>query len=191
MIILVGESGSGKTTIVEDLLWRIPNSHKIVSYTTRPPRSGEEDGVDYHFITDDKFAEMKSAGLFAETGSYRGWHYGSLLADYDEAAIAILTPHGLRQIQRKRNDVFSVYLKVSRRERLIRLLNRGDDIEEAYRCSVSDLGQFDGIQDEVSCVVVGAGATESVVDRLIQQYEKYLSEGRSDESKPTRLFNLQ
>lgn len=191
MIILVGESGSGKTTIVEDLLWRIPNSHKIVSYTTRPPRSEEEDGVDYHFVTEDKFAEMKSTGLFAETGSYRGWHYGSLLTDYHETAIAVLTPYGLRQIKRKRNDVFSVYLKVSRRERLIRLLNRGDDIEEAYRCSVSDLGQFDGIQDEVSCVIIGSGSTSNVVDRVVQQYEKYLSNGKDNEDKPTRLFNLQ
>lgn len=58
MIALLGESASGKSTIEKELINKY-GLKKIVSYTTRQPRVGEEDGVDYHFVTDAEFEEIR------------------------------------------------------------------------------------------------------------------------------------
>ena len=136
---------------------------KIVSYTTRPPRVGEQDGVDYHFVDGGVFSEMKEAMCFAETASYNGWFYGTDRFDCTDDKVAVLTPHGLRQLS-KFTDIHieSFYVKVPRRDRLIKILQRGDNIEEAYRRSLSDVGQFDGIEDEVDHVLENPGYAKSV-----------------------------
>ena len=154
-----------------------PNYTKMVSYTTRPPRPGEEDGIDYHFVSDEKFKEMEKRGEFAETGAYRGWCYGSAKVDYQHNALAVLTPHGMRQVKKtfsgsSEYDIKVVYLDVPRRDRLIKILQRGDDIEEAYRRSLSDLGQFDGIRDEANIIVKNPGFTKSAQDVAAEIYEK-------------------
>ena len=152
MIVLVGESASGKSSI-EKYLVEHYGLRKIVSYTTRPPREGEVDGVDYHFISEQEFLRMKYDEAFAETAVYRGWYYGTAKEDCADDKVAVLTPHGLRQIKKIPGlNVVSYYIAVPRRDRLIKILQRGDDIEEAYRRSLSDVGQFDGIEDEVTWV---------------------------------------
>ena len=67
--------------------------------------------------------------------------------------MAILTPAGLRALKRIGADVKSVYLYVDRRSRLISILTRGDDIDEAYRRNLSDVGQFDEVAEEVDYVI--------------------------------------
>lgn len=153
MIVLIGESGSGKDTVQKQLVENF-GYRKIVTYTTRPPRDGEVDGVDYHFISEKEFREKKRRNEFGETAEYRGWQYGSAIKDYADNAVIILTPSGFRKVQRRiTTPLMSVYVRVPRRERLIRILKRGDDIEEAYRRSLSDVGMFDGIADEVDFVI--------------------------------------
>ena len=153
MIVLVGESASGKSSIEKNLV----DNHgfkKIVSYTTRSPRKGEITGVDYHFISPEHFLELKNQGFFAETAQYNGWYYGTAKEDCTNDKVAVLTPHGLRQVSKLEGiDVTSFYINVPRRDRLIKILQRGDNIEEAYRRSLSDVGQFDGIADEVNFVI--------------------------------------
>ena len=153
MIVLVGESASGKSSIEKNLVEK-HGYKKIVSYTTRKPRNGETDGVDYHFINDDKFLELKERGFFAETAQYNSWNYGTAKEDCTNDKVVVLTPHGLRQISKIEGiDIISFYINVPRRDRLIKILQRGDNIEEAYRRSLSDVGQFDGIRDEVTHVI--------------------------------------
>lgn len=175
MIIIVGESGAGKTTLQKELVNIFDTRFtKLVTYTTRPPRDMEQDGVDYHFVTEDEFEELKRNGFFLETATYRGWHYGSPKCD-DYSAIAILTPAGLRAAIRAGVPVVSFYLKVDRRSRLIKLLKRGDDIEEAYRRSISDVGQFDGIEGEVDFVIQNEGYQEDIytlVDIVLKDLAK-------------------
>ena len=164
MIVLVGESASGKSSI-ERYLVENYGYKKVVSYTTRPPREGEVDGVDYHFIDNSQFRRLKLQGFFAETATYRDWYYGTAKKDYTDDKIAVLTPHGLRQISKIDNiNVISFYINVPRRDRLIKLLQRGDSIEEAYRRSLSDVGQFDGIEDEVDHVIDNYGYEKSIED---------------------------
>ena len=152
MIVIVGESASGKSTLAkkyEDWL----DFKRIVTYTTRQPRQNEKEGVDYHFIDDAEFERLNKEGFFAETAEYNGWKYGSAKKDYVTNAVAVLTPRGLRSVKRNGVKCTSIYLNVPRRDRLMKCLSRKDNIEEAYRRNLSDVGQFDGIADEVDYVL--------------------------------------
>lgn len=167
MIVIIGESGSGKTTVQKEL--EKSGVKKVVTYTTRPMRCGETDGVDYHFVSEERFAEMVENGDFAEHASYRGWNYGTAIADCGKRnTVAAVTPAGMRQLKKalgkKKLGFTSVYLKVDRRTRLISILERGDDIEEAYRRSLSDVGQFDGVENEVDFVILNGNHKVSPED---------------------------
>ena len=154
MIVLVGESASGKSTI-EKILADKYGYKKTVSYTTRPPRDGEVNGVDYHFISEDEYNDKFNSKYFVETGAYNGWFYGTTKDQYNENTVCVLTPHGLRQIKKNfgEEDIESFYIKVPRRDRLIKILERGDNIDEAIRRNQSDVGQYDGLEDEVDFVI--------------------------------------
>ena len=168
MIVLVGESASGKSSI-EKYLVENYGYKKIVSYTTRSPRSSERNGVDYNFITTKQFEELKKNGYFAETATYNGWHYGVAKVDCTDDKVAVLTPHGLRQISKINGiNIISFYINVPRRDRLIKILQRGDDIEESYRRNLSDVGQFDGIEDEVDFVINNDGYEKSIAEMAIE-----------------------
>ena len=83
--------------------------------------------------------------------------------DCTDDKVAVLTPHGLRQVSKIKDiNVISFYINVSRRNRLIKILQRGDDIEESYRRNLSDVGMFDGICDEVDYVINNAGYEKSI-----------------------------
>jgi guanylate kinase len=164
MIVLVGESASGKSSIEKHLVDNY-GYNKIVSYTTRQPRDGEVDGVDYHFINVEQFYKLKSQGFFAETAVYNNWYYGVAKEDCSDDKVAVLTPHGLRQVSKLSDiNVASFYISVPRRDRLIKILQRGDDIEEAYRRNLSDIGQFDGIGDEVDYIIHNDSYKKSVAE---------------------------
>ncbi len=157
MLVLVGGSASGKSTI-EKILCSDYGYNKVISYTTRKPRVGEQDGIDYYFITEEEFAEKKKSGFFAEVGAYNGWNYGSARIDCTNDKVAVLTPHGLRQMKRISNlDIISIFIDVPRRDRLIKILERQDNIDEAKRRDGSDVGQFDGIEDEVDHIIKNDG----------------------------------
>lgn len=161
MIIILGESASGKST-VQDILCKKYGYERLITCTTRSPRVGEINGVDYYFITESDFNEMNKNHLFCEVAEYNSWHYATLSSECSDNKISVLTPHGLRQLK-KLNDlnIISFYLNVPRRNRLIKILQRGDNIEEAYRRSLSDVGQFDGISDEVDFVIHNEGYTKT------------------------------
>lgn len=158
ILVLVGGSASGKSTIEKELV-KNHGYQKVISYTTRLPRQGEIDGIDYHFITDEKFAELKSKNFFVEVGVYRGWYYGSSVSDYrKDKMVAVLTPHGLRQVQKMKGlDIVSFYIDIPRRDRLIKMLQRGDDIDECTRRSLNDQGMFDGLNDDVDYTIHNDG----------------------------------
>ena len=80
-IILSSPSGGGKTTIALRLLATRPDVGYSVSCTTRPPRPGEEDGKDYHFISSAKFKRGQATGKFAESAEVHGYLYGTLRAE--------------------------------------------------------------------------------------------------------------
>ncbi len=164
MIVLVGESASGKSSIERYLVDNC-GYNKIVSYTTREPREGEVDGVDYHFISVEQFEVLNGQNFFAETAVYNNWYYGVAKEDCTDDKIAVLTPHGLRQVSKIKDiNIISFHINVPRKDRLIKILQRGDNIEESYRRNLSDVGMFDGIWDEVDYIINNAGYNKSIAE---------------------------
>lgn len=154
MIVIIGESASGKSTLQKMLIKDDPKYKKVITYTTRPMRDGEVDGVDYHFISQSTFDELVKRDFFVEYAKYRDWCYGTAKADCkNKNAVVVLTPAGMRALKRLGFDITSIYLYVDRRSRLINILARGDNIDEAYRRNLSDIGQFDEVIKEVDYVI--------------------------------------
>jgi guanylate kinase len=85
LLILSAPSGTGKTTLAHRLRASHPGSIFSVSYTTRAPRGAERDGVDYHFISPERFEEMAAAGDFVEWAQVHGHHYGTPKAVIERA----------------------------------------------------------------------------------------------------------
>lgn len=78
-LVLSAPSGAGKTTLVRKLLQDFPNFGYSISCTTRAPRAREVDGRDYHFLSKEKFLELRAQGAFAEWAVVHGNYYGTLL----------------------------------------------------------------------------------------------------------------
>ena len=88
LFIVSGASGAGKSTLCERLLSDFPTLTLSVSYTTRPPRGREADGVHYHFVDDATFEAMVSEGAFAEWARVHGNSYGTLRSEATERVAA-------------------------------------------------------------------------------------------------------
>ena len=85
LFIVSAPSGTGKTTLVERLVQMTPHLRMSRSYTSRPARAGERDGVDYNFITRDRFEVMIREGAFLEYAVIYGNYYGTLKSEIDKA----------------------------------------------------------------------------------------------------------
>jgi guanylate kinase len=84
--VISAPSGAGKTSISRELLTRQPGLCQSVSFTTRPMRSGEQDGVDYHFVSPSQFDRMVAENAFAEWAEVHGNRYGTARASLQRAA---------------------------------------------------------------------------------------------------------
>lgn len=172
IIALVGESGSGKTTLVNYVSSKEcenANLKKVVAYTTRPKRDLEVDGVDYYFINDNQFKRM-IVNDFVEFNCYRGWEYGTKINfDDGDDKVVILTPAGVRNLKTYlknhpeiKEKVLVVYLCADRRSRLIKILERGDDIDEGYRRNLTEVGQFDSFDKECDYILFNENYRKTV-----------------------------
>lgn len=88
LLVLSAPSGAGKTTLAHGFRARHPDAVFSVSATTRPPRGAEREGVDYHFVSAERFAELVAAGAFAEFAEVHGHRYGTLRATVQQALSA-------------------------------------------------------------------------------------------------------
>ena len=77
LFVITAPSGAGKTSLIEALMHDDPSLKLSISYTTRAPRPGEKDGVDYHFVDDATFLRMRDAGEFLESAEVHGYRYGT------------------------------------------------------------------------------------------------------------------
>lgn len=115
-IILSSPSGGGKTTIAHRLLAQRSDVGYSVSCTTRNPRRGEQDGVDYHFITRDEFVERRRMGEFIESAEVHGDLYGTLRREISRVlsggrhVIMDIDVQGARQIRESFTNAVSLFL---------------------------------------------------------------------------------
>ncbi|MBR3662173.1 MAG: guanylate kinase [Alphaproteobacteria bacterium] len=137
MFIIEAPSGTGKTSVIKELLKADANLKFSVSVTTRAPRAGEQNGVDYFFISDEQYNEhMKNDDFYEYVDSQYGSRYGTLRSEVDsfinvgQDVIFDMDWVGLRQMKEKaKDDVVSIYLlPPSIKELRRRLVDRNDDI---------------------------------------------------------------
>jgi len=137
VFVITGPSGVGKGTLIRGLRERLPQLELSVSATTRPPRPGERDGVDYHFLSNERFDELLAAGQFVEYADYAGRRYGTLRSELDGRigrgvpVVLEIEVQGARQVRSAMPEAVQVFIAppslATLRERL---LGRGTDEQE-------------------------------------------------------------
>ena len=137
IIILSGPSGVGKGTVLREVMSRNPELRFSISATTRPIRPSETDGVNYYFITKERFEEMIANDELLEHVSYAGNYYGTPEKPINEAidkgisVILEIEVQGALQVMRRRPDALSVFIAPPSYEELERrLTGRGDTAPE-------------------------------------------------------------
>jgi guanylate kinase len=141
LLVLSAPSGAGKTTLAHLYRARHPDAVFSISATTRAPRGEEKDGIDYHFVTAERFQSLVAAGAFAEWAEVHGKHYGTLRPTVDEAlrqrrvALFDIDVQGGEQLRaaypREACTVFVLPPDAAELER--RLRGRHTDAEEVIR----------------------------------------------------------
>ena len=127
MIVLVGASASGKTELAK-VLFRQYGYFKCITTTTRQPRINEKNGIDYHFVTHQKFVHLEEEDAFLEITRYQDQYYGVQRKDVKVNGVIIVDPNGANAIFDKIGmDAFIIYVKTSKPLRKKRMLERGDD----------------------------------------------------------------
>lgn len=172
LFVVSAPSGTGKTTVVERLVERVSDLAVSCSYTSRPPRSGERDGVDYNFIGRAEFSAMIARGELLEWAELFGHQYGTAAADTNRSLeaghdlVLVIDTQGARQVRAQHAQFVSVFiLPPSFAVLEERLRRRSKDTEEAIR------RRLDVARDEVRRYreydyVIVNDELESCVDRL-------------------------
>lgn len=191
LFIVSAPSGAGKTTLVERLVEMLPDLVKSRSYTSRPARTGEADGVDYNFITRDRFEDMVRRGEFLEHADVFGNLYGTGAEDTDRLLAAgrdvvlVIDVQGARQVRGRGLENVAVFVLPPSFEALERRLRgRSKDAEEAIgrrlRTAREEVAAFveydylvvnddvDGCVDRLRAIVVAERARLRSVRRAIE-----------------------
>ena len=134
LYIIIAPSGAGKTSLVEQLLVQNTNLYVSISHTTRPARNNEENGVNYHFISETDFTNMSSEGDFLESAEVYGHNYGTSKKWVDSQltlgrdVILEIDWQGARQIRAILPGACSIFILPPSLEALTqRLQGRGQD----------------------------------------------------------------
>ena len=116
LFIVSAPSGAGKTTLVERLVEQTPSLKMSRSYTSRAAREGETDGVDYNFVTRERFEAWRAGGEFLEWAEVFGNLYGTAAADTERVLAAgtdlvlVIDVQGARKVRRRRTDAIAVFV---------------------------------------------------------------------------------
>ncbi len=171
MFIIEAPSGTGKGTVAKELLKRDPNIKFSVSVTTRAPREGEVDGVDYYFVTDEQYNEFLEQDAFYEyVDSQYGARYGTLRSEVDsfinvgQDVLFDMDWAGARQMRQKApEDIVTIYLlPPSIKELRSRLENRGTDSKEVIEKRMGIILDKMSHWDEFDYVIVNVDLEETV-----------------------------
>jgi guanylate kinase len=172
LFIVSAPSGAGKTTLVERLVEQTPRLRMSRSYTSRPARTGETDGVDYNFVSRDRFEAMVAANEFLEWAPLYGHLYGTRVADTEKMLAAgddvvlVIDVQGARKVRASGVKATAVFLMPPSRDVLeARLRGRqkdsGTEIQRRLQVARGEVAAF----PEYDFVVVN-DELSAAVDRL-------------------------
>ena len=158
---ITGPSGVGKGTLIRGLRERLPELELSVSATTRAPRPGEQDGVDYHFLSSERFDELVAADQFVEHADYAGRRYGTLRSELEGRVqrgvpvVLEIEVQGARQVRAAMPQAVQVFISPPSLEVLReRLQGRGTDDREEVDRRLAVAEQELAAQPEFAHVVV-------------------------------------
>ncbi|MEA2158290.1 MAG: guanylate kinase [Solirubrobacteraceae bacterium] len=183
VFVITGPSGVGKGTLIRGLLGRVPELELSISATTRRPRPGERDGVDYYFLTPEEFERHVEQGDFVEHATYSGNRYGTLRAELERRlsagapVVLEIEVQGARQIRRTMPEAIAVFIAPPSQEALqARLVGRGTDTSEQVQQRLLTARQELASQPEFGYVVVN-DRLEEATDELEQIVKAALARG--------------
>ena len=167
---MTGPSGVGKGTLIRTLREREPGLELSVSATTRAPRPGEEDGVDYHFLSEPEFERRLAAGDFIEHAEYAGNRYGTLRSEIGRAGeagaralVLEIEVQGARQVREALPGAVQVFIAPPSDEALrTRLVGRGSDAPEQIERRLAVAADELAARDEFKHVIVNDRLDDAV-----------------------------
>ena len=169
LIIITGPSGVGKGTVVKELLDRNKDIWLSISATTRNPRVGEKDGLNYYFISEERFKDMIDKKEFLEWAQFAGNYYGTPLSSVNEKiekgfiVLLEIEVEGAKQIKEKFPESLSIFLLPPSKEELEkRIRNRGTEKEEAIDRRLSRANYEIASSDEFDFVLTNHDVDETV-----------------------------
>ena len=171
VFVITGPSGVGKGTVIRGLRERMPELELSVSATTRAPRPGERDGLDYHFMTPEQFDDHLAGGDFLEHATYSGNRYGTLRSELARRAAAgvpvvlEIEVQGARQVRATMPEAVAVFIAPPSREALrARLVGRGTDSPEQVGARLQTAERELEAQPEFGHVVVNDRLEEATAE---------------------------
>ena len=176
LTLITGPSGVGKGTLVNQLLERHPQIWLSVSATTRSPRQGEQDGIQYFFHSRDRFDALVASGGFLEWAEFAGNCYGTPRQPVEERmaegrpVLLEIELEGARQVRRSFPEAFQIFLAPPSFEELERRIRgRGTDSEEAIQRRLGRARDELNAQAEFDAVVIN-----DELDSALQQLEAHM-----------------
>lgn len=140
LLVVSGPSGCGKGTVLSQVFAKQPNTYYSVSATTRAPRPGEVDGVQYHFLTKEAFEEKIAAGQMLEYAQYAGNYYGTPAQAVDaqlaegKNVVLEIEVQGAKQVKQRRPEAVMIFIMPpSMKELRRRLTDRGTESQEVIQ----------------------------------------------------------
>jgi guanylate kinase len=171
VFVITGPSGVGKGTLIRGLMERIPELELSVSATTRSPRPGEGDGVDYHFLGAAEFERRVREGDFVEHADYAGRRYGTLRSELEERlrvgvpVVLEIEVQGARQVRSAMPQSVQVFIAPPSLEALrTRLVGRGTDDQEEVERRLRVAERELAARSEFSHVVVNDRLEEAIAE---------------------------
>jgi guanylate kinase len=189
LIVVSGPSGAGKSTLIRASLEEVPELAYSVSATTRRPRPGEVDGIDYIFLSRQEFERWVQEGRFLEWAEYSGNLYGTPerkveeFLDEGKSVILELELQGARQVRVKRPDAVMVFVRApSLEETRRRLTGRATESEEALESRLATAVGEVAARDEFDHEVINENRERARKD-MIEKMESIVRGGK-DAARP-------
>ena len=182
LLVISAPSGCGKSTVVHRLMEKRSNIGFSVSATTRKPRTGEQDGKDYFFVTREKFDEMIAQDAFFEHAEYAGNCYGTpkepVIKSLQEGRDIILEidVQGAFQVKKKLPEALLIFIMPPSFEELERrLVSRGTDSPEVIKVRLETAKKECLVKDSFDHIVIN-----DEVEKAVERIEKLIDNYRED-----------